>query len=518
MKLSAKLTAAAASASLLLCAVPFASQAEGTRQVLVTNSDELLAALADVQAGDEIILREGVYQNDVFLGDGIWSAFYAKADGTPENHIIIRSEDPGNPATISGVTQENKVALKIVGSYWEIRDLAICEAQKGIFLQQSEHSVISGCEVYNVGSEAIHIIDNSSYNLVEDCYVHDAGTVSPQYGEGIYIGSSKNTEGYGYECHYNTVRNCRLGPDIAADHVDIKEYTIGNIVEGCTFDGTGMKGENGGNSFVEIKGNNCIIRNNTGYRNGCENVLYAFDANVQLDGWGQNNKIYDNTLYLDTTDCYIFKEWNCATQVFRNKTEPEGITCSGNKTIQVLGFELAGDVNEDGLLDTTDCSTLQDYLLGNQVTHISGSNSDLCSDVSLDSLDMARLRQQLSSSEEAGAPEIYVSYTKESAGKWRMCNGLGGRTVTFILSAVPGNELNMGWGYWDPNAVKEDGSTGVWNQLSLGKFTLDENGEASITVTLPEDVTSVALQVYDYYNDSGDLDADTVELLHVITE
>lgn len=518
MKPLLKLTGAALSVALIFNAMPTMTQADSTRQVLVTTTDELLSALADAQAGDEIILKEGVYQNDVFLGDGIWSAFYAKADGTADNHIIIRSEDPEHPATISGVTQDNKVALKIVGSYWEIRDLVICEAQKGIFLQQSEHSVISGCEVYNIGSEAIHIIDNSSYNLVEDCYVHDAGTIYPQYGEGVYIGSSKNTDGYGYECHYNTVRECRLGPNIAADHVDIKEYTLGNIVEYCTFDGTGMQNQNGGNSFVEVKGNNCIIRNNTGYRNGCENVLYAFDANVQLDGWGQNNKIYDNTLYLDTTDCYIFKEWNCATQVFRNTVEPEGVTYSGNKTLQVVGFELPGDASEDGLLDGYDLETMQNFILGNEVPHISGENSDLCPDGVLDSFDMCAVKDCVAAGNNVVTPIISVAFNKESAGKWRMTNGLGGRTLTFNLSAEIGSSLNMGWGYWDPNAVNDDGTTGVWNQISLGNFTLDENGNTSITVELPSDVTSVALQVYDYTNASGDLVIDSVELVSVQTQ
>ncbi len=518
MKQMRKLAAAVLTAVLTASALPAATQADGTREVPVATSEELLAALADAQAGDEIILREGIYQNDIFLGDGIWSAFYAKADGTAEQPIIIRSEDPEHPATISGVTQENKVVLKIIGSYWEIRDLKVCEGQKGIFLQQAEYSIISGCEVYNIGAEAIHIIDNSSYNLVEDCYVHDAGTIYPQYGEGVYIGSSKNTDGYGYECHYNTVRNCSLGPNIAADHVDIKEYTIGNLVEGCTFDGTGMKGENGGNSFVEIKGNNCIIRNNTGYRNGCEYVLYAFDANVQLDGWGQNNKIYDNTLYLDTTDCYIFKEWNCATEVFRNTAEPEGITCSGNKTLQVLGFDMSGDANEDGLLDTTDVRRLQDYLLNKAVIHISDENADLSEDVRLNAFDLAMLKRRLQTGE-TETPQISVNFTKESAGKWRMCNGLGSRTVTFHLSVAADSSLNMGWGYWDPNATNaETGASGVWNQISLGQYTPDENGNVSITVELPADVTSVALQVYDYQNASGDLEIDDVVLEKVITE
>ncbi len=516
MKSLLKLSAAVLSAGLAFSVIPVVSQAEGTRLVLVTNTEELIAALGDAQAGDEIILKEGIYQNDEYVGE--WSAFIAQADGTAENHIIIRSEDPENPATICGVSQDNKVALKIIGSYWEIRDLIVCEAQKGIFLQQSEHSIISGCEVYNTGAEAIHIIDNSSYNLVEDCHVHDSGTCYPQYGEGVYIGSSKNTTDYGYECHYNTVRNCSFGPNIAADHVDIKEYTLGTLVENCTFDGTGMQGENGGNSFIEVKGNNAIIRYNTGYRNGCENVLYAFDANVQLDGWGQNNKIYENTVYLDTTDCYIFKEWNCSTQVFRNVAEPEGVTYSGNKTLQVLNFELAGDVNDDGMLDETDIQTMQDYLLDRKIRHISEENADMQNDVQLDVFDLCMVRKQITESDGTELPIISVDFVEEDTGKWRMSNGLGERTVTYVVSAESGSSLNIGWGYWDPNYANDDGSTGKWIQSSTGKVTTDENGEVSFTVELPAAVTSAALEIWDYYNDSGDLNIDDVVLKKVLTQ
>lgn len=515
MKLSAKITASALSAAMLFSSLPSIVMADSTREVLVTNTEELHAALADAQAGDEIILREGLYQHDDWIG--VWAVFYADADGTADNHIIIRSEDPEHPAVLSGVSQDEKVALRITGSYWEIRDLVICEASKGIFLEQSEHSIISGCEVYNTGSEAIHIIDDSSYNIVEDCYIHDAGTIYPQYGEGVYIGSSHKTEGYGYECHYNTVRGCKFGPNIAADHVDIKEYTIGNIVENCTFDGTGIMNQNGGNSFIEIKGNNCIIRNNTGYRNGCENVLYAFDLNVQLDGWGQNNKIYDNTVYLDTTDVFIVKEWMCSTQVFRNVAEPSDATYSSSKTLQIREFYLGGDSTDDGEFNSEDIRRMQDYLLRKEIKHISEGNSDLSNDEQLDSLDLCMQRRKLVSGE-TEAPVISVDYVKEEAGAWRMTDGLGDRSVTFHVSANPNTQINTGWGYWDPNYVKDDGTTGKWIQLSLGKTSLNENGETTITVDIPTDVRRVAFQIYDYMDGSTSLDKNDVELVKVITQ
>ena len=106
--------------------------------------------------------------------------------------------------------------------------------------------------------------------------------------------SSKSTTEYGHECHYNTIKNCKLGPNVAAEHVDIKEYTIGTTVENCTFDGTGMSGENSAKSFINIKGNDCVIRNNIGYRNGCTAIQRAFEQNDVVEGWGQNATVYGN--------------------------------------------------------------------------------------------------------------------------------------------------------------------------------------------------------------------------------
>ncbi len=505
------------SAAMLIGSMPSMTFAEGTREVLVTNTEELHAALADAQAGDEIILKEGLYQHGDWIG--VWAVFHAEASGTAEHPIILRSEDPEHPATLSGVSQEDKYVLQIIGSYWEIRDLKLCEAAKGIFLEQSEHSIISGCEVYNIGDEGIHIIDNSSYNLVENCYIHDTGKVTPKYGEGVYIGSSHKTEGYGFDCHYNTVRGCRIGPNVTADHVDIKEYTIGNIVEECTFDGAGIAGLNGGDSFVEIKGNHCIVRNNIGYQNGSENMLYAFDANRQLDGWGQNNKVYGNTVHFDSEDVYMFKEWMCETQVFRNTAIPSCAGYNSSMTMQVLEFSLDGDTTEDGMVNAEDVRCLRDYLMNREVTHISNSNSDLTDNGVLDAFDLCILKRKLLNDDISDAPVISVDYTEEKVAAWRISDGLGGKTVTFCLNGSAGNTVNTGWGYWDGEYVNENGSKGKWMQFAGGKHTFDENGTAHITVEVPEGMRRVMLEVNDYSNGSGSLNKGDVELFKVeVTE
>ena len=513
-KYTAMLTAAVTG---IVCTVCVPAVHAESRQIIVSDTAELQKALENVKAGDEIILKEGIYQADP--SSGVWKAFQATANGTPDQHIILRSESAAAPATICGHTPDSKCALYITGSYWELRDLKISTANKGIFLAQSEHSIISGCEVFDIGAEAIHVIDDSSYNLVENCTVHDTGLVKPEYGEGVYIGSAKNATEYGFECHYNTVRNCKFGPNIAADHVDIKEFTHGNLVEYCTFDGTGMRGENGGDSFVEIKGNDTIVRYNTGYRNGCEKQLYGFDMNVQLDGWGQNNKIYDNTLYLDSDECFVAKGWMCYAEVFRNYVEPAECTCSGNRVLQVRGYRLAGDVNEDGQIDMTDAAFLQEWLCTESIPHISAENADLNGDKRLNAADLSLLKQKLLQNDTDEKAVIFADFTEEETGKWRMTNGLGGKTVTFCVNAESGTAVNMGWGYWDPYQVNEaTGADGKWIQNSLGTLKPDENGIIEITVEPPQDATSVDLEVYSVSDSSGKREKDCVTLAEVRTE
>ncbi|MGN0630511.1 MAG: right-handed parallel beta-helix repeat-containing protein [Ruminococcus sp.] len=293
-----------------------------TNIIRVSSTEELKTALENAAAGDEIVLAEGEYVYSGYAAKGFM--FKCQADGTENAPVILRSEDALNPAVLSGTSAQENTVLSVTGDWWEIRDLKVTNAQKGIVADNSNNTKIIGCEVYNTGSEGIHFRDNSSYCTAERCYVHDTGVVSPGYGEAIYIGSAYSTTSYGHDCHYNTVRECRLGPNVAAEHIDVKEYTIGTLIENCIFDGTGMSGENSSKSFVNIKGNDCILRNNTGYRNGCDKILRAFEQNQVVDGWGQNASVYGNKVYMDTAvnangkKMYFLNSWDCSVTVWDN--------------------------------------------------------------------------------------------------------------------------------------------------------------------------------------------------------
>ncbi|MDE5557598.1 MAG: right-handed parallel beta-helix repeat-containing protein [Ruminococcus sp.] len=298
------------------------SQKSNNNIINVTNSSELQNALENAKAGDEIVLASGNYIYNGKVNKG--RTFTGTADGTENKPIILRSENPDNPAIIDGTTTESYYGLTITGDWWTVKDIIITNSSKGIILDNSNYIQIINCEVYNTGTEGIHIRDGSSNCIIDSCKVHDTGLVKAGYGEGIYIGSAESTTEYEHACDNNIIRNCKLGPNISAECIDVKEYTTGTIIEYCTFDGKGCSGENYAKAFVNIKGNDCILRYCTGYRNNCDKITRAFEQNDVVEGWGQNAYIYSNKVYMDIAKnadgkkMYFLNAWDCSCTVWDN--------------------------------------------------------------------------------------------------------------------------------------------------------------------------------------------------------
>lgn len=296
--------------------------AEKGRTIQVSTAEELQTVLKNAEAGDTILLAGGEYEWGQKGTAG--SLFMSSAEGTEDAPITIKSIDKSNPAIMKGTSFSDGMVLYITGDYWNIEDIDFCTAKKGIMLDNSNHTVIRNVSVYDIGEEGIHIRDGSSYCKIIGANVHDCGLLTANSGEGIYIGSAKSTTGYSYDCNYNLVQNCIIGPDVTAECLDIKEYTTGNIIENCTMYGGGMKAAD---SFIDVKGNEVTVRNNIFYDDENTNIADAVQLHCQVEGWGCDNAIYDNTAYLTAETAYFVRSWSgTSCSVWNNIRNPESDT------------------------------------------------------------------------------------------------------------------------------------------------------------------------------------------------
>ncbi len=300
-----------------------------TNKIYVQSAEELQTALNNAQPGDEIVIKSGTYTPSETGPKG--ANFWSSAEGTADKPITITSENSDDLALLYGKDVANGVVLYITGDYWNIKNISVQNAQKGIILDNSNYSNISGCSVSEIGSEGIHLRDNSSNCTVKNCIVKNTGKVSAGYGEAIYVGSSESTSGYGYYCDNNVISDCILGPGVTAELVDIKEYTTGTVIENCTMYGDDISGATSANAFLKTKGNNSVIRNNTAYQNGNTIIRNAFEVHEIVSGWGYDNEFYGNTCHMDNTDAYVVRVYSGSASAFDDIRIPEGNMYEGTK-------------------------------------------------------------------------------------------------------------------------------------------------------------------------------------------
>ncbi|APR76990.1 Parallel beta-helix repeat protein [Minicystis rosea] len=254
------------------------------RVVSVTTAAELAAALADAKPGDRIELADGTYAGE----------FSATASGTDEHLIALCGT---RKAILQGESTDNGYGFHLEASHWALSGFTVTRSQKGVILDGANQNLLYDLEVFDIGDEAIHLRAFSRQNTVQKCLVHDTGKRKPGFGEGIYLGSASSNWGTysGGEpdtSDENQVLDNHIGPNVTAEHIDVKEGTTGGIIRGNVFDGHGMSGENYADSWIDVKGNGYLIQDNQ----GDTAILDGFQTHVAVDGWGQNTTFSGNAI------------------------------------------------------------------------------------------------------------------------------------------------------------------------------------------------------------------------------
>ncbi|MBN2281085.1 MAG: discoidin domain-containing protein [Candidatus Marinimicrobia bacterium] len=293
--------------------------------VYCSTADEIHTAFKNAQAGDRIIISPGVYVGDDSRSGNSRGTFFCGAEGTQRYPIYVQCADTAGSVGLAGETIESDYTLYVTGDCWVIDGLEIKIGSKGIMLDNANHTIIKNCSVHQIGQEGIHIRDGSQYCLIDQCHIYDTGLVTPGFGEGIYVGSAVNhwNEFQTHE-HYTIIRQCTLGPDVRAESIDIKEATVGTIVENCIFDGTGITGEHYADSFIDAKGNHALIQNNVAFRKGNVNIVDAFQVHFKENVWGFDNSFVHNEVYFDDAAGYLVNVASGSAKISGNVRIPEG--------------------------------------------------------------------------------------------------------------------------------------------------------------------------------------------------
>jgi hypothetical protein len=286
------------------------SDYEYSRLVKVSTSSQLSDALRYARAGDLILLADGTYTGRRTI----------TASGTADEPIILC----GTSAAVLADTRYDGGAVLLLknANRWVLHGFTVQNALWGIRLERSSHNQLRNLTVRDVGQEAIGIKLFSSHNVVQGSRIRDTGRRGwsyTGYGEGIYVGSWSGhwTDGQPDRSDHNQIVDNEFGPNITAEHIDIKEGTTGGVIRGNRFDGRGM--ENNGaavDSWVLVQGNDYVIEQNNG-KYSRRNGFRAWPG----PGWGQRNVFRNNVADVQASGYgFVFQGTMPGTVVMCNNT------------------------------------------------------------------------------------------------------------------------------------------------------------------------------------------------------
>jgi parallel beta-helix repeat protein len=254
----------------------------GSATVTVNSATSLQAALSAAKPGDVIAMANGTYVGQ----------FVATASGTADAPITLCG---GAGSVIDGDGIDEGYGFHLDGAkYWVLTGFTVTNAQKGVMADGTVGSVIEGLTVHGIGDEGIHLRNFSTDNVVRGNTVYDTGNRRDKFGEGIYVGTAHSNWCTVSQCNEDhSDRNVVVGNtiyDTTAESVDIKEGTSDGVVKGNSFSGAAMT-KKGGDSWVDVKGNDWVIEGNE----GIDSPNDGFQVHEEWDGWGKGNVFRDNT-------------------------------------------------------------------------------------------------------------------------------------------------------------------------------------------------------------------------------
>ena len=259
----------------------------------VSTAAQLKTALAGAKPGDTIKLADGTYTGN----------FKTTVSGSSSAPITLT----GSAKAV--LTAGGGYGLHLNGaSYWQVKGITVTGGQKGIMIDSATRVVIDGVTVHGLDMEGVHFRKSSTYGTIRNSTIYDTGNDGRGMGEGVYVGSAGGTSD---KSDHVQILDNTIGPDVGGEAIDLKEGTTGGRVAGNSFDGRGLTGANYDDSWIDVKGNNYVIENNTG-KNTTNN---GFETHTQQSGWG------------------------CGTVFRNNRSDLTGATGSGRYAFNITNYD-----------------------------------------------------------------------------------------------------------------------------------------------------------------------------------
>lgn len=279
---------------------------EPKRKRVVSTSAELISAIRNAEAGDEIILQPGIYSIES-------RRIEVTGSGTPEKPILVRSEEFGR-VILEMNTQEG---FWINGAYWTFENLDIkgtaknddygehafhvVGGGKGFVLRNSRirefNSMIKGNGHKNKEGEVVFpdgvlVENNSFFNSKIRETSHPVAFIDVVGADAWTIRGNLIADfvkGQGDRISYAAFLKGNGSDGIFENNLVIGEYqTTGGFRVGLSLGGggSGAKFCRGESNAIEFTGG--IIRNNI--------IMYCFDVGLYLNK-AKDTKVFNNTFY-----------------------------------------------------------------------------------------------------------------------------------------------------------------------------------------------------------------------------
>ncbi|MER5674818.1 hypothetical protein [Pseudonocardia alni] len=250
----------------------------------VTGADELAEALRGVRPGAVVVLAPGLYPG----------RFTAAVPATADAPVTVCG---GRDAVLDGGPVDDGYTLHLDGAdHWRLAGFSVRGGQKGVVVDRSQHVVVDGLAVTDVGDEAVHLRAYSADGVVTRTVVRRTGRNEPRFGEGVYVGSAVSNWCRWSGCGPDRSDRARIEDndiaDTTAEAVDVKEGTTGGVLRGNRFDGAGTTDAD---SWVDVKGNGWTVAGNHGARAPED----GFQVHVVEPGWGRDTRFTANTAAVD---------------------------------------------------------------------------------------------------------------------------------------------------------------------------------------------------------------------------